>query len=151
MMMLEISNINKIKWIRVLPIMINLMLIWVMKEIGRQNTVGFSLANGSSFWLHSPWGDGTFYFDTGVRTQQAGPASVGTKVYFSGYKDSTANITGFKINGTAVETSNVAATVDGTLIFNYGGYLCNLYAYSFVLLNKSLRNTAEETSLLNYF
>jgi hypothetical protein len=130
----------------------NAHVIFVMKEIVRQSCVGFSLNNSNNaFWLHSPWSDGTFYFDSGVRTQQAGPSATGTKVYFSGYKDSTANITGFKINGTAVETTNATATVDGTLTLNYGGFFCNLYTYSFVLLNKSFRNTADETALLSYF
>lgn len=58
-----------------------------------------------TFKVHAPWDNGTWFWDIGGttdatgRSYSAGVTSVGAKTVFSGHRDPTTSLTGFRLNG----------------------------------------------------
>jgi len=114
----------------------------------------------SRFGAHLPWTDGTYYYDAGDAyggsgrvNSAANLTAANTKVYFSGYKQSSTTSEGFNVNGiTYSSASNPAATV-GYLGLNFSDGIAtsNHYMYALTIFSKSLYNTSDESAIFNYF
>jgi hypothetical protein len=81
-----------------------------MVSVSKENSRGtntffeFTYTGGTRFALHAPWSDGIWYWDignTGAATGRASGATsvVGETTVFSGYKDPTTSLTGYRLNG----------------------------------------------------
>ncbi len=81
-----------------------------MVSVSKENSRGtnkffeFTYTGGTRFALHAPYSDGIWYWDignTGAATGRASGATsvVGETTFFSGYKDPTTSLTGYRLNG----------------------------------------------------
>jgi hypothetical protein len=114
----------------------------------------------SRYGCHLPWSDGTYYYDAGDALVGSGRVystsaliPAGTKVYFSGYKQSSTTSEGFNVNGYIYSSNTNPAASVGYLGINFsdGGINTNHYMYALSIFSKSLYNTSDESNLISYF
>lgn len=139
----------------------NCHIIMASREIARVTNMLFNFNDSQGgdpgrFSVHTPWSNGTWYFDPGsVTTDRAnstsGITSVGQKAIFSGYKSSTEGKNGFRVNkGTRyLSSGTTTATVSGGLWIGQTTALnANHHMYSLVVFNTKL-NISEELFIEN--
>lgn len=101
--------------------------------------------NGTSgrFSFHSPWVDGTWYYDPGSATTnraQSGSnaTAVGAKVVFSGYKSSADGKNGFRLNGGTRFLSSGTTSADVTGGIRIGEGVADHSIYDLIIFSSKL-------------
>lgn len=123
-------------------------LITALRDNVRSNNYFISLngtntANPGRFFIHAPYGSGTWYWDPGsVSTDRASGATstLGAKTVFSGYKSS---INGFRLNGGTryLSSGSTTATVTGGL--RLGTNATDHSIYELLIFSSQLSDSVE--------
>jgi hypothetical protein len=122
---------------------------------GSNRIISFNGSNTNDvgrFFIHGPWENGRWHWDSGdAGTQRAFSTvvtNVGDKVVFSGYKSSSEGKNGFRLNGTGttfLSSGTAAASVSGGLSLIGVSGTAN-YIYNLIVFDKKL-SAQDETFL----
>lgn len=130
-------------------------MVFASKEISRVDNYMVCLngvSNNPRFSSHTPWSDGSWYWDspfdgTNRVNSSSNPTAVGSRAIFSGYKSNGDGRNGFRLNGGTrfLSAGTSAGTVSGGIALNIDDFSkANHYLYSLVIFSSKL-SSADET------